>query len=401
MPAPNETPLLPMRLLILTDRFPPQDRGGAERIAYYQAKSFQEAGWEVGVVTGVHHDRRLETYEDGGLVRFPGYTFPRTGAGERLQTAIGAVYNPTAISAVKHAVASFKPNVIHAHMVSAISLAAVTQFSKEYPTIITFHGYQFECPKGGLYRKRGEVCATKPALCRLYSLYNRQMLSQVHRIVAISRFIETRLIEAGFDKNRVIYLPNGVPGLEDRRVEQLPSSHSILYVGRLSQNKGVAGLIGAFRTLADDSATLTIIGDDPGRSQLETLATGDSRIRFTGWLSHEAVQEYYRASRVVVVPSLWHEVMNTVICEAQSWARVVIASDIGGNRDLIEDNVSGILYPPGDQLALASALSRLFEDEAEAQRLASNGHDHVKQFSMSRHQAALLSLYGGALNEFQ
>lgn len=388
-----------MRLLILIDGFPPYDRGGAERIAYYQAKSFREAGWEVGVVTGVPHDRANENFEDDGLVRFPAFTFPRTGAGRRLQSAIGAVYNPTAIARVKRAAASFRPDVIHAHVVSSMSLAALTQFPARLPAIITFHGYQFECPKGGLYRKRGEVCTAKPAPCRFYSWYNRKILAQVHRIVAISRFIETRLLEAGYGRDRVVYLPNGVPGLEERKIEQLPSGPSVLYVGRLSPNKGVAGLIRAFRATAGTSATLTIVGDGPDRPQLEAFAFGDHRVRFAGWLSHEAVEEHYRNSRVVVVPSLWHEVMNTVICEAQSWGRVVIASDIGGNRDLIEHEVSGLLYPPGDEAALGTVLARVFTDRDEVERLASGGHDHVKRFSMSRHQAALFSLYGDALNE--
>jgi glycosyltransferase involved in cell wall biosynthesis len=76
-----------------------------------------------------------------------------------------------------------------------------------------------------------------------------------------------------------------------------------------------------------------------------------------------------------------------------------VASDLGGNRDLIEDAVSGLLVPAGDEEALASALIRVFTDTSLAQRLADGGFAHVQRFSMRTHHSALVSLYQAVLDE--
>jgi type III pantothenate kinase len=381
-----------MRLLIVTDRFPPEEIGGAERIAYYNAQALRQAGWQVRVVTGTPEGRPPEARKDG-LVLLSGFRFPCTRMGSYGLWAKGALYNPSAAATVRRAAEEFRPDVIHCHVAASMSLASVAQLAPAIPTVITFHGYQYECPKGGLYRKRGEICEAKPLACQIYSRYNRWLLSRVDRILAISRFIESRLVEAGFARERVLYLPNGVPSIEERPPELLPAAPAILYVGQLEAHKGVSWLIRAFARIPDPAATLTIVGDGRERERLQLLAGSDRRIRMVGRVPHEQVQEYYRTSRIVVVPSLWHEVMNTVICEAQAWSRPVVTTGLGGNLDLIEDGVSGILTPPGNEPALAAALSRLLHDEAETQRLAAGGYAHVRQFSMRRHRDALLSVY--------
>ena len=388
-----------MRLLILTDRFPPHDRGGAERIAYYHAQAMREEGWEVGVLTGMPPGSSAQDLGDKDFAIFRGYTFPKTRFGGRAQVAVGAFYNPNAAEAARRAVRDFRPDVIHAHLTARISLAAAAQSSAQYPTVVTFHGYHFECPKGGLYRKRGEICVAKPVQCKIYAAWNLRRLSRIRRIIAISRFIEERLLTIGFARERVIYLPNGVPGIEERAACPLPGSHRILYAGVLETHKGVASLIRAFLRISGEDVSLTIAGDGRERARLESLAGGDRRIRFVGWRSHEDLRAFYQESQIVAVPSLWHEVMNTVICEAQSWSRPVVASAVGGNKDLIEDGVSGLLYPPGDESALASALSRLLDNHAEAQLLAGNGFRSVKRLSMTRHKQTLLSLYRTVLDE--
>jgi glycosyltransferase involved in cell wall biosynthesis len=387
-----------MRLLIISDRFPPEEVGGAERIAYYNAQALKGAGWQVSVVTGTQ-DHRNHAARNDGLQLFSAFRLAQTKVGFYGLWAKGAVYNPGAAAAVRRAVRVFQPDLIHCHVAANISLASLAQFAPAIPTVVTFHGYQFECPKGGLYRKREQLCEDKPIACGIYSRYNRMLLSKVDRIIAISRFNEARLLQAGFERERVVYLPNGVPSIEDRPPEPLPQTPAILYVGQLEAHKGVSWLIRSFSRISDPAATLSLVGDGREKEKLRRLAEGDRRIRMVGRVPHEQVQEYYKASRIVAVPSLWHEVMNTVICEAQAWSRPVVTTGLGGNPDLIEDGVSGVFVPPGDESALTAALTRLLHDEAGALRLALGGYAHVRQFSMRRHRDALLSVYKEILDE--
>jgi glycosyltransferase involved in cell wall biosynthesis len=222
-----------------------------------------------------------------------------------------------------------------------------------------------------------------------------RQLSGIDRIVAISRFIEERLLEAGHDRSRVVYIPNGVPGLEERQPTPPSRGKEILFLGRIVHNKGLRELTRAVREIADPELRLTVAGDGELLPTIRHETRNDPRIRYLGWLDPERVAECYRSCRMVVVPSLWHEVMNTVVCEAQSWSRPVVATRVGGNEDLIADGVSGILCPPGDIRALRQAIVRLLGDDDLSAAIGRAGFDHVQQYGMRRHIDAIEELYRG------
>jgi glycosyltransferase involved in cell wall biosynthesis len=95
----------------------------------------------------------------------------------------------------------------------------------------------------------------------------------------------------------------------------------------------------------------------------------------------------------VIVPSMWHEVMNTVICEAHSWSRPVIGTQVGGNSDLIIDGKNGYLCEPGDTQELRLRMEQILADDDLTDRLASDGFAHVTQYGMGRHADSIVALY--------
>jgi glycosyltransferase involved in cell wall biosynthesis len=396
------------RILILTDGFPPHDRGGAERIAYYHALAMRDRGDAVAVFTSHPSDGRsgpTVADEDGVRVyrAFPLNPVARRSEVtrvDRLVTMGSSLVNPFMSGALRRAVGDFRPDLLHAHYVVRISHAAFARVAPGLPRVLTFHGYQYECPKGGLYRKRrDEICRDKPLLCRIFRDAFTRELAPVDRIVAISHFIRDRLVEAGHPAEKVRYIPNGVPNLERRRAGPPSENRGFLFVGRLVRPKGAVELIEAFRRIDDPTTRLTIVGDGEDRPRAEAAARGDERIRFTGWQSADEVAEYYRAARAVVVPSLWHEPMNTVICEAQSWTRPVIGSRLGGNLDLIADGRSGYLCEPGDAGALRRRMEEILADDGLTDRLGREGFAHVGQYGMPRHIDSIVALYDELLSD--
>lgn len=411
MPSSTPTLHLPLRLrnlgtmsatprvLILSDRFPPHDRGGAERIAYYHAVGLRDRGYQVSVFTSHEPGGAPRIADEDGIEvhrMFPIHPFSSHDPPSAADKAVGfpgMILHPGMTRLLRQTCEHARPDLLHAHYIVRISYGAFVRAAPEQPHVLTFHGYQYECPKGGLYRKRGEICHEKPLPCRAFTNIMTRELSPVDRILAISRFIEARLIDAGHDSNRVTYVPNGVPGLEARVTSPTTPNRDVLFVGRLVPNKGVAELIEAFRSIKDSTTLLRIVGDGTDRPRLERLAAGDERIRFEGWLGSDTVAERYRQSRVVAVPSLWHEVMNTVVCEAQSWGRPVVATRVGGNGDLIENGTSGFLCEPGDVAALAARIGSLLADDTLAEQIGEAGRTHVDRYSMDRHIDALESVY--------
>jgi len=388
------------RLLIVSDRFPPHDRGGSERIAHLHAQGLRARGWDVAVFTShasAKGARPTIADEDGLKVyrAFPLHPFtPEESPGLVDKTAELSLelWNPWMQRALERVIADFAPRVLHAHFIPRISFGAFAAAGGDLPRALTFHSYHFECPKGGLYRKRGELCLAKPVPCRGFERVMVRALRRVDRVIAISRFIESRMLDAGLPRERVVWLPNGVP-LGERAETPPSSSRTILFVGRLEPSKGPVVLVKAFRELDEPSARLRIVGTGSQLEVLRRLAADDARIEFTGWLGRDAITDAYRTSRVVVVPSIYYEGLNTVLCEAAALGRAVVATTLGGNPDLVIDEVTGYLVPPEDPNVLAERIGRLVRDDALADSFGAAGRGHIESFSLERHLNAIEALY--------
>jgi phosphatidyl-myo-inositol dimannoside synthase len=170
------------------------------------------------------------------------------------------------------------------------------------------------------------------------------------------------------------------------------SSHgaerSVLFVGRLIERKGMSHLIRALGTVRQRTpARLVVIGDGPERPRLEQLARDvgvTAYVDFRGRVSDEELRGAYAAADVFVLPSVLDarqdtEGLGVVLLEAMNYSVPVIASDIGGITDIVQHERTGLLVPPGDEAALASALARVLDDGALARTLAGGGRRLLRE----------------------
>jgi glycosyltransferase involved in cell wall biosynthesis len=162
----------------------------------------------------------------------------------------------------------------------------------------------------------------------------------------------------------------------------------ILFVGRLVERKGVAGLLDAVERLpAALGAQLEIVGDGPDRSHLDTQirrAGLQGRVTLRGRISTPELREAYATADVLVLPSIRDsrgdtEGLGVVLLEAMSYGVPVIGARVGGIPDIVVDGESGLLVPPGDTTALSAALERLAGDPALAARLREGGVQRVRE----------------------
>jgi glycosyltransferase involved in cell wall biosynthesis len=147
----------------------------------------------------------------------------------------------------------------------------------------------------------------------------------------------------------------------------------LLSVGRLVRQKGLAYAIAALAQ-SQTSAVLRIVGDGPERPALErqTAALGlGHRVEFTGWAERAALPAHYQWADALLLPSL-EEGMANVLLEALASGLPAVASDIYGNRELVEPGHNGFLVPPEDPAAIASAISALAGDTALVRGLGEN-----------------------------
>ena len=212
----------------------------------------------------------------------------------------------------------------------------------------------------------------------------RMALKACDLCVPMGEFTAMVAEQQGTPRNRIVIQPfplryDAPPG------KPLSDSLDILFAGRLEKEKGVDNLLRAFASIASrfPTARLLIAGDGSQRSHLEARAAAlgiAPATRFLGWVEGAGIAELLDTSRALCLPSIWAEGLGMVLVEAGLAARPVVASDIGGIRDIVVDGDNGLLVPPGDAHALARALGQVLAERAEAARMGQAGRARAERY---------------------
>lgn len=234
-----------------------------------------------------------------------------------------------------------------------------------------------------------------------YRRLRRALAPLIHRFICVSEDLAQWLrADVGISSKKIAQIYNGVDHQNFASVEAnlallpegfLPEVRALIIgtVGRLAAVKDQGRLLCAVEHILEQQPALRsrlrviFIGDGPLRDELESQAKALTDIVwFAG--DRDDVGELMPLLDVFVLPSLGEGVSNTVL-EAMSCARPVVASDVGGNPELVDDGVTGLLFPVGDSQALAKALMSLLDDQQRRLVMGHAGQQRVRQ----RHDWAL------------
>jgi glycosyltransferase involved in cell wall biosynthesis len=219
----------------------------------------------------------------------------------------------------------------------------------------------------------------------------RILTPRMDRLIAVSRSIVDKLHHEGRDTAPIQLIHNGVdlqrydhqgPCCTLREEYGLPAEGPIVgVVARLEPEKGHPTLLEAWPLVlaAVPDATLLVVGEGSRREALEAMSHElgiAGRVVFTG--RRDDVPAVTAALDVAVLPS-YREALGLTILEAMALSRPVVASNVGGIPEMIEDGVTGLLVPPRDAESLATAIVRLLRDHPLADMLARAGHDLVHE----------------------
>ncbi len=226
---------------------------------------------------------------------------------------------------------------------------------------------------------------------------------RVDRFVAISSAVRNALCAEGVEAGRVVTIPNGIDIAQVRSDAMLPQPEGlgaagplVGCVGRLVPVKGVEYFVRMAGSLGFQlpRARFVIAGSGPEESRLREVAyahTLGDRLLFLGHVSPSA--PVLAACDVVVIPSL-SEGFALVAAEAMALARPVVGTRVGGLVDVVVDGKTGLLVPPADPEALATAVARLLRDPAGAQAMGEAGAARCEEhFTVQRMVAGHLALY--------
>jgi glycosyltransferase involved in cell wall biosynthesis len=228
--------------------------------------------------------------------------------------------------------------------------------------------------------------------CLSMPVYTRAIRC-MDRVLVVSAYMQEMLLREGVES---VCIPNATVLPEPVPLRR--ESSVVLYAGRLERLKGVQYLLQAFVQVREKvpSARLVVAGTGNYHAVLEELsgALGLSDVvEWKGHVSQAVLRELYAESAVVVVPSVWPEPFGKVGIEAMGVGRPVVASDVGGIREWLEDGVTGYVVPPADPACLADKLCIILGDEAVRERMAKNAQLRAQKFSLDVFMEALMHLH--------
>jgi glycosyltransferase involved in cell wall biosynthesis len=381
--------------------------GGSEAVMFDEMQLMRK--YELDVIEFSMHDpRNFPSKYESYFVSQKDYR--SNSRASQVRSALSFIRSQEAVKQITNLIRDEKADLLHCHNIyHQLTPSIINAASRQrIPVVLTLHDYKPVCPvytqlwKGELCTKCAEGrfeallmqrCADdsigRSALLWAEARYHAAARSyqRVDKFIAPSGFMRDAVV-GRLGEDKVIHIPNGI---DTSRIEV--SEHDegyVLYLGRLSQEKGVETLLRAHA--ADNAAwRLVVAGSGP---LLEDLQSRFPSAEFTGHLTGKALETRLRKASVVVVPSEWHENSPLSILEAMAHAKPIIASRIGGIPELVRDGETGLLFEPKDTQQLSSCVRMLLGDPDLRRRLGRQARRIAEtEYSLERHGAALLSLY--------
>ena len=391
--------MIPKRVLILHNTY--QQAGGEDTVVERERNLLRENGHEVF----------LHSVSNDSI----------TGFWNKAITALRTPYSQWGQKETTRMIHETSPDLVHVHNFFPLFSPSIYDACQNagVPVVQTLHNYRTICA-GALLMREGKPCEDciegAPYKAVLHSCYRNSRLGslvvarmidthrrqntwnyKVDRFIALTEFSRRKFIEAGFPSDKIVVKPNFVaiftfdePKITDRK--------GALFVGRLSQEKGIITLINAWQNL---DISLRIIGDGP----LMEWAGGriaDASIIITGRQEPVQVAKEMARASFLVMPSECYENFPLTIAEAYSHGLPVIAPRLGAMEEIIEDGITGLHFNAGDIKDLAQKVRWANNNPEAMSRMGQNARQmYDKKYTPEINYRQLLNIYKETIDEHQ
>jgi glycosyltransferase involved in cell wall biosynthesis len=412
-----------MRILVVSNYFPPQYMGGAGLSAFNSCRGLLQRGIEVSVL--VVNNRIPEPVD----VQYRVQEIPVhkvTYVSPLANHSLVQTFDPRAYWIVAAEIRRVRPDLVHVHNVSGSTLASFVACDRlDVPVVLTLHDHWLLCPNNMLYRGDGLLCdpAQGTGDCkqcfRRYDFWarvprRRQVLARLVRNVRLFVSPSHKLVDlhvaAGYDRRRFRVVPNGTDPAPSRipadpllreHFEERGRLRTLLFAGAVVETKGIQTLIEALPLLMRyiDRFRLLVAGWGNPRTLAALRRFNPTAVRLLGRVPFEEMRALYAAADLTVVPSVWYDNSPMVIYESLLAGTPIVGSEIGGIPELIRPGQTGYLFPAGDARALTERVIQHFALSAPERRaMRRRCARHVRsELSMDRHLDRLQEVYDEVL----
>lgn len=357
-----------MKICVISNLFSPYVRGGAERVADRIARGLVDRGHQVSVITTRPESGEvLESGEQGmQIFRFrPKNLYylleDRTQPfWKRIIWHLVDLFSSQSARQVSEILKQVQPDMVITHNLKGIGLTIPRAIRKlKVPHIHILHDVQLIIASGMLIYGDEDHWMNKSFFQEQYESITRRTFGSPDLVISPSKFLLDYHISRNFFKDsKTMVLPNPTPEFGGVARKETSGPLKLLSLASLEEHKGLVWLIEVLRKI-EAPFELTIAGKGSLDARVKNLSVIDKRFKFFGPFSKDEEVELLSCSDCLIVSSLCYENSPTVIYEALSCGVPVVASNIGGIPELIEEGENGYLFEPGNGADLLKKLQKI------------------------------------------
>lgn len=313
----------------------------------------------------------------------------------------------------------YRPDVVHVHNYFPLLSPSVFRIIKNTgtPIVHTLHNYRSVCPTALLMHK-GMIeeksvygpswwCITKRvyrdslfasfALSLMVELHKNigTWITKVDRYIALTGFSNKKYVEAGWPKDKVCVKSNSIIDPFDGDLEINKAGGYALFVGRLSEEKGVCNLLSSWNNV---DYKLKVIGDGPLKSFVENNCADG--VEYLGLKDKVETLELIKNADFIVMPSTWYEGFPMVLVEAFACGTPAVVSQLGSMEEIVVDGVTGLHFEAGNEDDLALKIRSMIESPERARKMGMNARrEYLSKYTPEINYNILMDIYKQAIEE--
>jgi len=386
-----------MKILFIHNQY--QHAGGEDSVL----------GAEMDLMSNNGHVVTLSLQENDAITSFS----------SKLKTFLYVAYSNSYKQWMAGEINKYKPDIVHVHNFFPLLTPSIYDacVEKNIPVIQTLHNYRTMCP-GALLMRDGKICELcikgsayqsvlhgcyrnsivgTFAVARMVESHRRRGTwnTKINRFIALTEFARNKFIEAGFPEEKIRVKPNFSSDSYSNTNDINLKRNGALFVGRISQEKGLATLIEAWSVL---DIPLKVAGTGPLEAELHDLKS--NVVIALGMIDTDSVKKEMKHAAFLVMPSEWYEGFPMVLVEAFSQGLPVVASRLGGMAEIVEDGVTGLHFEAGNAKDLAKKVQWMHDHPEECQKMGLNARKVFEEkYTAEKNYELLMGVYQEAIDD--
>lgn len=383
--------------------------GGTETFHYNLAEALVAAGHEV-IFFSMYDKRNIPCPQDKYFVSNVDYNDPNLSGWKKVKTGLKLIYSFESKRNIEQLIKDEKPDIAHIGLVHRQITLSVVDVLKKYniPVVMHLHELTAVCPCYTMLRPDGSICSdcatkgywncvknncmkdskAKSLLAYVEAMFLKygHYYNKIDLYIAECDFYKNLVEKAHFTKSPIIRMNNFLP-INQEYKSYAEHDNYILYFGRYAREKGVLTILNAYSRMKC-SEKLVLVGRGSEEEKIKQFVKDNNlqdRVIVNGAIFGEEMDRIIEKAKVVLVPSEWYENGAFVALQALAKGKIVVASNIAGLAEIVQDGETGFLAEPGNPESFAAAIQRVLDLSDEEYITMSN---NIVEYAKKRCDAA-------------